>query len=168
MDDLNEGVSLQKAAQVRLYNLGQIKSLSTFINDPTRLDIMRERYELQRSLGRRDEIERLGVEERMEPEKAKLGTKLPDAVKIFANNETGKRAFTKECATYILLIIFGKPHSKSLVKKELIKLLDTEDKHKPELMIDAITKYNSKLSNLPELPAHSQLADSSSAELSQS
>ena len=94
MDDLNEGVSLQKAAQVRLYNLGQIKSLSTFINDPTRLDIMRERYELQSSLGRRDEIERLDDEERMEQEKDKLATKLPDAVKMFANNKTGKLAFT--------------------------------------------------------------------------
>ena len=69
-----------------------------------------------------------------------LATKLPDAVKMFANNETGKRAFTKECATSILLVIYGKPHSKSLAKKELIKLLDAEDKHKPELMIDAITK----------------------------
>ena len=104
----------------------------------------------------------------MEQEKAKLATKLPDAVKMFANNETGKRAFTKECATSIILIIFGKPRRKSLVKKELIKFLDAEDKHKPELMIDVITKYSSKTSNLPELPAHSQLADSSSAELSQS
>ena len=59
MDDLNEGVSLQKSAQVRLNNLGQIKSRSTFINDPTRLERLRVRYELQRSLGRRDEIELL-------------------------------------------------------------------------------------------------------------
>ena len=103
----------------------------------------------------------------MEQEKAKLATKLPDAVNMFSNNKTGKRAFTKECATSILLVIFGKPHSKSLAKKELIKFLDAEDKHKPELTIDAITKYSNKPSNLPELPAHSQLADSSSAELSQ-
>ena len=43
MDDLNEGVSLQKAAQVRLDNLGQIKSRSTFINYPTRLEHLRAR-----------------------------------------------------------------------------------------------------------------------------
>ena len=60
----------------------------------------------------------------MEQEKAKLATKLPDAVNMFAKNETDKRSFTKECAMSILLIIFGKHHSKSLVKKELIKLLD--------------------------------------------
>ena len=71
MDDLNEGVSLQKAAQVRLDNLGQIKSRSTVINDPTGLERMRARYELQSSLGRRDEIERLDDEERMEQYKAK-------------------------------------------------------------------------------------------------
>ena len=53
----------------------------------------------------------------MEQEKAKLANKLPDEVKVFANNETGKHTFTKECAMSIVLIIFGKPHSKSLVKK---------------------------------------------------
>ena len=46
--------------------------------------------------------------------------------------------------------------------------MDAEDKDKPELIIDAITKYIINTSNLPELPAHSQLADSSSAELFQS
>ena len=34
-------------------------------------------------------------------------------------------------------------------------------------MIDEINKYSSNPSNLPELPAYSQLSDSSSAELSQ-
>ena len=87
-------------------------------------------------------------EERMEQEKSKLSTKITDAVKMFAKNKTGKRAFAKECATSILLIIFGKPHSKSLVRKELIKLLDAEDKHKPELMIDSIPTYSSKPRNL--------------------
>ena len=107
LDDLNEGVSLPKAVRVRLNNLGQIKRRSTFINDPTRLERLRVRYELQRSLGRRDEIELLDDEERMEQEKAKLATELPDAVKMFANNETGKRTLTKECETSILLIIVG-------------------------------------------------------------
>ena len=54
------------------------------------------------------------------------------------------------------------------MKKELIKLLDAEDKHKTELMIDTITKYIRNTINIPELPAHSQLEDSSSAELFQS
>ena len=62
MDDLNEGVSLQKVAQVRLNNIGKIKIRSTFINDPTRLERLRARYELQSSLGRRDEIEHLDDE----------------------------------------------------------------------------------------------------------
>ena len=47
IDDLNEGVSLQKAAQVRLENLGQIKSRSTFINDPIRLERMRASVNIQ-------------------------------------------------------------------------------------------------------------------------
>ena len=94
MDDLNEGVSLQKSAQVRLDNLGQIKSCSTFINDPTRLERLRAIYELRRSLGGRDEIESLDDEENMKQEKSKLATKLPDAVNIFANNKTGKLQYT--------------------------------------------------------------------------
>ena len=80
------------------------------------------------------------------------------------NNENGDPSHPYRPAS--ATIIFGKTHSKSLVKKELIKLLEAEDKQKSELMIDAITKYSSKPSNLPELPAHSQLSHSSSAELS--
>ena len=94
MDDLNEVFSLQRAVQVPLDNLGQIKIRSTFINDPTRLERLRAIYELRRSLGGRDEIESLDDEESMKQEKSKLATKLPDAVKMFANNETGKLQYT--------------------------------------------------------------------------
>ena len=48
---LNEGVYLQKAAQVRLENLSQIRNQSTFINDPQRLGRLRGRLEMMKSLG---------------------------------------------------------------------------------------------------------------------
>jgi len=38
MVDLNAGVLLQAAAQVRLDNLGQIRARSQFINSPGRVD----------------------------------------------------------------------------------------------------------------------------------
>ena len=59
LEDLDQGVHLQKAAQVCLNNLGLIKSSSMFINNPTRLARLRARLELQRSLGRRQDIEAL-------------------------------------------------------------------------------------------------------------
>ena len=86
MDDLNEGVSLQKGAQVLLDNLGQIKSCSTFINDPTRLEHLRARFELQRSLGRREETERSDDKDKMEGKKARLAQKISGAVKLFNDN----------------------------------------------------------------------------------
>ena len=159
MADLNEGVSLQKAAQVRLDNLGQIKSRSTFINDPTRLERLRARFELQRSLGRREELERLDDEDKMEGEMARLAEKLPGAVQLFNANQTGKRAFTKECAMAMLLIIFRKSPAKSAKKADLIKLLGTESEHQPELMVEAIAKYCGNPDNRTEPAFHSQLAD---------
>ena len=47
MEDLNEGISLQRAAQARLDNLGQIRNRSQFINSPIRVDRMEQRFTLQ-------------------------------------------------------------------------------------------------------------------------
>ena len=72
MADLNEGVPLQKAAQVMLDNLGQVKSHSNFSNHPGRLDHLRNRLEMQKSLGMVAEIERNLVEKSMSVKKVLL------------------------------------------------------------------------------------------------
>ena len=70
MDDVNAGISLQKAAQVRLDNLAQIKSRCTFINDPHRLGRLRDRFELQRSLGDIEYANKREVAQKRDQEKA--------------------------------------------------------------------------------------------------
>ena len=47
---LNEGVYLQKAAQVRLENLSQIRNQSTFINNSQRIGCLRDMIEMMKSL----------------------------------------------------------------------------------------------------------------------
>jgi hypothetical protein len=50
------GYSLQKPAQVRLDNLGLVKNHSCFVNNQNCIEILEQRLELQRSIGRLEEI----------------------------------------------------------------------------------------------------------------
>jgi len=56
MADLNAGVPLQKAAQVRLDNLPQICNRSQFVNSPDWVDCLEQCLTLRRSLGRASAI----------------------------------------------------------------------------------------------------------------
>lgn len=141
IDDLDQGVGLRKAAQVRLDNLGQIKNRSMFINDPTRLARLKARLELQRSLGRRNEIEKMEEMEDLEHEKARLGEKLADALVLFNNGHKAKRAFTKDNIAAILLVVFGTVTKKSVSKKVLLQMLEKQVELQPQTMIDAMNKY---------------------------
>ena len=51
MADLNKGVPLQKAAQVKLDNLVKVKSHSNLANHPGWLDRLRNRLKIQKPLG---------------------------------------------------------------------------------------------------------------------
>jgi hypothetical protein len=51
--------SLQKVAQVRLDNLGLVKNHSCFINNPQCMKQLKHWLELQRSMGRSDEIRKM-------------------------------------------------------------------------------------------------------------
>ncbi len=55
-DSREAGFSLQKAAQVRLDNLGLVENHSCFINNLKRIKLLEQRLELQHSIGRSDEI----------------------------------------------------------------------------------------------------------------
>ncbi len=61
------GFSLQKAAQVRLDNLGLVKNHSCFINNPNRIELLEQRLELQRSIGRSEEIRKSSALEKDSP-----------------------------------------------------------------------------------------------------
>jgi hypothetical protein len=58
-DSSKAGFSLQKAAQVRLDNLGLLKNHSCFINNLKCMEQLEHWLELQRSMGRSDEIRKM-------------------------------------------------------------------------------------------------------------
>ncbi len=64
--------SLQKAAQVRLDNLGLLKNHSCFINNPKRIKLLEQRLELQRSIGRLEGIQKSSALEKDLAEMDKL------------------------------------------------------------------------------------------------
>lgn len=136
-EDLQAGVPLVKAAAVRLDNLGLIRGRSGFINDPSRLARQRDRLELQRSLGRREEIEELLDRKKVEAEKSRLRDKLPMAIEMYCAGETGKRAFTKELATAMLLVTYNKPMKSGTSKKELLEELDRQAADNPAILAAA-------------------------------
>ncbi len=95
-DSGKAGFSLQKAAQVRLDNLGLVKNHSCFINNPKRIKLLEQRLELQRSIGRSEEIRKSSALEKDLAEIDKLSPLLFDAIAMYKANETTKRGFTKD------------------------------------------------------------------------
>ena len=80
MADLNEVFSLQKAAQLRLDNLAQIRNRSTFINYSQQLGCIRGRLEMMKSLGCINNFNRSGIEKKKEEERKKLSEIFPNAI----------------------------------------------------------------------------------------
>jgi hypothetical protein len=136
-DSGEAGFSLQKAAQVRLDNLGLVKNHSCFINNPKRIELLEQRLELQRSIGRSEEIRKSSALEKDLAEKDKLSPLLFEAIAIYKANETTKRGFTKESIKSILLTVFeiAPPNSGKLSSKsEWLKLLQQQVKDNPGKM----------------------------------
>jgi hypothetical protein len=116
MDDVNAGVNLRKAAQCRLDNLGQIKSRSTFINDPTRLERMQLRLELQKSLGRVGEIAHVEAANKQCAALVDLELLVPNAITMYEAGRTSHRDFTKDKCKALLSVVFDVPFKKTLRK----------------------------------------------------
>jgi hypothetical protein len=152
-DDITGGVTLEKAAQVRLDNIGMVKSHGCFLNDPLRLERLQSRLELQRSIGRRDEIQRLTAEGKELAEKNKLSPLLLDAIKMFKAKETNKKGFTKDCIKSILLSVFGiaPPSSGKLsTKPAWMALLERLDADTPGKIDEQLAVCVASTSNLDD------------------
>ncbi len=106
-DSRDAGFSLQKAAQVRLDNLGLVKNHSCFINNPKRIKLLEQWLELQRSIGRLEEIRKSSAIKKELAEMDKLSQMLFQAIAMYKANETTKRGFTKDSIKSILLTVFG-------------------------------------------------------------
>ncbi len=99
--------SLQKAAQVRLNNLGLVKNHSYFINNPKRIKLLEQRLELQHSIGRSEEIRKSSaLKKELAEEMDKLSPLLSEAIVMYKANETSNRGFTKDHIKSILLTVF--------------------------------------------------------------
>ena len=132
--DINEGVPRAKAAQVCLDNLAQIKCQRQFINAPERMEQLRARLEVYRSLGRTDEFERLDKEESMVGEMQVLQPILTVALRMYntGGNVLKTRAFAKKHTRAIFVLVFGLSPVKSMGKKLLWKELENAVAGHPE------------------------------------
>ena len=103
--EIDEGTTLEKAAKVRLDNLGYVQSHSCFVNQPERLDRLRSRLELQKSLGSVHTAQKKTAADARKAEDDNLRKLLPSAVQMFKAQHHGKK-FTKNHIKAILVLIF--------------------------------------------------------------
>ena len=82
-DQKGEGSTLEKAARVRLDNLGLVQSHSCFANAPERLNRLKVRLQLQASIGDIHEMQKRSADASRMREEDKLRQLLPKAVKLF-------------------------------------------------------------------------------------
>jgi hypothetical protein len=122
MDDVGGGVNLKHAAQAKLDNLGQVKSHSTFVNDPMRLERIKQKAELGLSMGRVTQRQEQILRGKVAKERAQLVRFLIDGINMFKNNKTG-RALTKNHIKAVLLFAFDTVAAKEAKKTELIEQL---------------------------------------------
>ena len=105
--DLNAGVPLQAAAQVILDNLRHIHARSQFINSPGRVNQMDQRWTLQRSIGRAEQIAALEEAANLGIEKDKRLPDVEQAIVMFKCGEMEKRKFQIKHARALLAVVFG-------------------------------------------------------------
>jgi hypothetical protein len=120
---------------VRINNLGYVKSHSIFVNNLDCLERLRQRYDIQLSLGKRDEIQKLTAEANKlaTKEKEKLSPLLLATIEIFKAKEFTRNGFTKDSIKAILLTVFGispsnsGPTSNKADRLKLLEQLDTDN-----------------------------------------
>jgi hypothetical protein len=116
---------LQKAAQVRLDNLGLVKNYSCFINNPKCIKLLEQRLELQHSIGRLEDIQNSSALEKELVEMDKLSPLLSEAIVMYKANETSK-GFPKDCIKSILLTVFWNHTTKqrtTLIQIRLVEII---------------------------------------------
>jgi hypothetical protein len=89
-DSGEAGFSLQKAAQVRLDNLGLVKNHAYFVYNQNRIKLLEQWLELQCSIGRSEEIRKSSALEKDLAEMDKLSPLLFEAIAMYKANETIK------------------------------------------------------------------------------
>ena len=106
MMDVGDGSNLKVVAKAKLDNLGNVRSHSQFVNDPSSLERMKQNVELAFSLGLARKLQNDASEDNLMKQKASLVTLLIDAINTFKKGETTKRAFTKDHIKSIIILVF--------------------------------------------------------------
>ena len=102
-DQIGEGSTLEKAARVRLDNLGLVQSHSCFANAPERLRRLKARLELQASIGDIHEMQKQSAEAARAMEEDKLRQVLPKAVELFNTVKRIQGRFKSSTSSLYLL-----------------------------------------------------------------
>ena len=154
MADVKEGVPLDKAARVRLDNLGQIKNRTQFINDPKRMANLQARLELLESLGHAEEMAKLVSKNQRVEDEIALELHVPAALRMYHAGETSKRAFTREFIKSILVVAFGLAvPPKSAKKSDLLTTLKAQVELHPDKLAAATSRFLPEDSNTEAAPA---------------
>ena len=103
---LNEGFFLQKAVQVRLENIAQIRNRSTCFNDPQQLGRLRDRLDMMKSLGYIKNCNRRETDKKKEDERNKLSEILPNAIMIHIQRKSGSDKFKKSHIMTLIVHVF--------------------------------------------------------------
>ena len=154
MFELNEGgASLRKTAKRRLDNLGQIKSFSSFINNPERLQAMKHRLELQMSIGHAAEIAEKQAAKKKSKTLGELESEVPKAIELFLGGKIKAKAFTIKCISALLSLVFKVDIPSTIKKKDaLIEFLNAKHSEHPNVLEEARAKYAAQIEAAPPVP----------------
>jgi len=90
----------------------------------------------------------------MEREKVKAASEVEEGIKMFKEDEMGKRKFQKKHAKAILLCVFGVNPKASANKSQLVELIEKEVEKHPDKINDFVpTENNLPAAALPSAPS---------------
>ena len=135
MRDIGTG-GTERLSQRKLDCLGYIKSHSCFVNDPKRMDRLRSRLELARSLEDVKEFDDEDAKQTKRNKEGELLKVLPQAIQMFLDGiatKTFAKKFTKNLISSILLICFNLRVSGK--KAPMLKALEDAYENNPDKLV---------------------------------
>jgi hypothetical protein len=158
MEDVNVGISLKKAVQTRMNNIGEIGGQSGIVNDPKRNELVKFRLQLMHSQAEVTEHEQKERASKRKAAAVNMKTILPHALHLYDSVDAGStsypKKFTKKHCEAILTIVLSQTINASNMKRnEMIRMIQNQLETKPTAIHDAMAKYPySESTEPPQLP----------------
>jgi hypothetical protein len=162
MEDVNSGISLKKAVQTRMNNIGEIGGQSGLVNDPKRNELIKFRLQLMQSQAEVTEHEQKQRASKRKAAAIDMKTILPHALHLYDSVDssigTYPRAFTKKHCEAILTIVLSQTiNANNMKRNEMILELQKQLESKPTAIHDAMGQYPySESTEPPQLPSPNQ------------